>query len=127
MSINKESTSNDTNVNNKEILVDKTSSTQSSLSMNKSDNLPTERASRNNNQLSIKTREQIIKEQYQLSRARKLVMAYSKPTMCSNCYIFKKRTIKPYPKDLSEYTVYHHDHMDVTLISVLSYILLRYM
>ena len=127
MSINKESTSNDTNVNDKEILVDKTSSTQSSLSMNKSDNLPTERASRDNNQLSIKTHEQIIQEQYQLSRARKLVMAYSKPTMCSNCYIFKKRTINPYPKDLSEYTVNHHDHMDVTLTSVFSYILLRYM
>ena len=53
-------------MNDKEILVDKTSSTQSSLSMNKSDNLPSERASRNNKQLSIKTRKQIIQEQYQL-------------------------------------------------------------
>ena len=123
MSINKESTSNDTNVNDKEISVDRIASTQLSLSVNKSAKLPTERVSRNNSQLSIKTREQLIREQYQMSRARKLVMAYSRPTVCSHCYIFKKRTINPYPKDLSEYTINQHDHMDVTLISVLSYVI----
>ena len=110
-------------MNDKEIFVDKKASTQLSLSVNKSAKLPTERVSRNNSQLSIKTREQLIREQYQMSRARKLVMAYSRPTMCSRCYIFKKRAIYPYPKDLSEYTINQHEHMDVTLISVLSYVI----